>query len=109
MGMLVLTFVANVVAIQYAMGAVRSAVDRGARSGSAVDAPVGACQSEAVRTLRGPGGLLTGAVGESVRLSCHREGDTILARAEGRFGWWLGPFPEVVLTAEGRSVIEPPP
>ena len=107
--MLTLTFVANLVVIQYAMGAAQSAVDRGARGGSAVDGSLGACQADTNRTLRGGGGLLSGSAGDAIRLSCRVEGSTMVARAEGRFDWWLGPMPDVAFVVEGRSVIETRP
>jgi hypothetical protein len=107
--MLTLTFVANLVVIQYAMGAAQSAVDRGARAGSALDGSLGSCQAETTRSLRGQGGLLSGSAGDAVRPSCHVAGLAMVARAECRFDWWLGPVPAVEFIVEGRSVIETRP
>jgi len=105
--MTLLILVSNVVAIQYASGAVRTAVDEAARAGARLGGTPAECQSEADQVLRGRGGLLRGAMGDSIEVACTIDGSVMVASATGEFEWWIGGIPSMSVDIEGRSVIEP--
>lgn len=109
LAMLFLTMILNLVAIQYALGAVQTAVDDAARRGSALDGSIGLCVSDANRTLRGDSGLLTGRMGNGLSIRCAVSGDEMVATATGAFEWWVAGLPAFDFTVEGRSVLEPAP
>jgi hypothetical protein len=105
--MALLIMVTNAVAIQYAMGAVRTAVDEAARTGARLEGTPAECEEHAWNVLRGRGGLLRGTMGDSIVISCAAVGPVMVASATGEFEWWFGGAPGVVVDIVGRSVIEP--
>jgi len=107
--MLILAFAANLVAMQYAIGAGQAAVDRAARVGSAVGGSPGRCVDVIELTLRGEGGLLRGRLGEAVSGNCRIDGETMVATAAGPLAWWFGALPPAHIHVESRSVVEQPP
>ncbi len=107
MGLLVM--ITNVVAMQYARGAIRAAVDEGSRFGSVLGRDEVDCETRAMNMLRGEGGLLRGSIGDDVDVDCVVDGELLRATATGTFDWWaggIGPFP---YTIEGEAVIEEAP
>lgn len=105
--MSLLILVSNAVAIQYASGAVRTAVDEAARTGARLDGTPAECQSHAEDVLRGRGGLLRGTMGDSIVFRCAVTGPVMVASATGEFEWWFGGLPPIEVDIVGRSVIEP--
>lgn len=105
--MALLILVTNVIAFQYASGAVRTAVDEAARLGARLDGTVGQCEAHAAEVLRGPGGLLKGTMGDTIEFDCTIEGSVMVATASGQFEWWIGGVPSIDVDIQGRSVIEP--
>jgi hypothetical protein len=105
--MTLLIFVSNAVAIQYASGAVRTAVDEAARLGARLDGTTAECVDHAEEVLRGQGGLLRGTMGDSITFSCSIDGAVMVASATGEFEWWFGGVPTIAVDIQGRSVIEP--
>lgn len=84
--LLLLVLVANLTVNQYARGVIRDALSEGARAGAAAGAGPAECAARANDVMDG---LLRGPVGDGVGVSCRREGDLIVARAEGRLPSWL--------------------
>ena len=105
--MTLLIFVTNAVAIQYASGAVRTAVDEAARVGASLDGTPAECVEHAEEVLRGRGGLLRGTMGDAITFACTVDGPVMVARATGEFEWWFGGVPAIGVDIQGRSVIEP--
>lgn len=105
--MAILILLTNVVAFQYASGAVRTAVDEAARLGARLDGTEFECETHADDVLRGTGGLLRGTMGQDIEFDCQVEGAVMVARATGEFEWWIGGVPSIAVAIEGRSVIEP--
>jgi len=105
--MTLLIFVTNAVAIQYASGAVRTAVDEAARVGARLEGTTSECVDHAEEVLRGQGGLLRGTMGDSISFTCAVVGPVMVASATGEFEWWFGGVPSISVDIEGRSVIEP--
>jgi hypothetical protein len=89
--LMTLVWLANFVVYQYGRGAVRAAIDEGARAGTRVDASAAACQARAQEALDG---LFGGAMGRGITVSCIDTGDKVLARATGTFTSWMAPVPD---------------
>ena len=104
--MVLLALVANVVALQYGGGAVRAAVDEGARVGAFLDSDAARCEAHATAVLRGDGGLLRGRLGDSITIDCEPVGDVMRATATGSFEWWLGGLPDVTFTIVAEATLE---
>ena len=101
--------VVNLIAMQYGQGAVRTALDEGARYGAFLGNDGGDCEQRAEMVLRGDTGLLRGTLGDSITVTCGVVGDTMQATAIGSFDWWVGGLPAVEFTMVGVAVIEQPP
>lgn len=91
------------------MGAIQYAVDEGARAGSAFGGTVGACERAAHTTLRGRGGLLTGALGRGVTVQCSVAGDVVTASAAGTMRWLFEAIPPQSVRIESHAVVEATP
>ncbi len=88
LSLILLVLFANLLVDLYARGAVRDALDEGVRAA----APVGGGRTECEERAREVvDGLLHGALGHDVRVSCEADGVTTTARAEGTLPSWL-PF-----------------
>lgn len=107
LAMALLILLTNVIAIQYASGAVRTAVDEAARLGARLDGTIAECQSHGTDVLRGSSGLLQGTMGDSIQINCEIQGAEMVAIATGQFEWWIGGVPPIDVDIQGRSVIEP--
>ena len=107
LAMTLLVLLTNVIAFQYAFGAVRTAVDEAARLGARLDGTVAECESHANEVLRGETGLLQGIMGDGIEFSCTIQGPAMVATASGELEWWFGGVPPLTVDVEGRSVIEP--
>ena len=71
---------ANLIAYQYAIGAIRLSMDEGVRAQSRAEAPIGECEAVANESLDG---LLGGSMGAAVSISCFDNGVTVTAQASG--------------------------
>lgn len=89
----VFVWAANLVVFTYARGAVRAAVDDGARAG----ASGGDCVGAAAAVIAD---LLAGA-GQDVQLTCRVEGRAWVSRAEVVVRGWLPPVPDWAFAVEG--------
>jgi hypothetical protein len=106
-GMALILFVslANVVTMSFTRGAVRAAIEEGARVGARSDDPVTACEDRARAVL---GGLLGPSVRAGVTVRCSVEGvpPTVRARADARLvPWWPG-LPALAFATEASSARE---
>lgn len=110
LSLVLFTALANLVVFQYARGAVRAALDEGARAGARAVAPQAvaatACESRA-RSARD--GLVSGRLADGMRLSCTSEADVVAARAEVRLSGWLPLVPDWVFEASATAVREVAP
>jgi hypothetical protein len=88
LSMILLVLVANLLVDMYARGAIRDALDEGVRAAAPVGAELRDCEERANEVLDG---LLRGPLGDDVRVSCSRDGESVIARADGRLASWL-PF-----------------
>jgi hypothetical protein len=107
--MVLLLGVANLIAMQYGQGAIRTALDEGARYGAFLGNGSADCEQRAEHVLRGESGLLRGTLGDSIVVRCEAVGDVMQATATGSFDWWVGGLPAVDFTMVGESVVEVAP
>ena len=105
--MVVFAAVVNMVAVQYQRGAVRLAVDEGARHGAATARSAQDCERLVGSILHGEdSGLLRGALGEGIEIRCGISGAEMVAFASGSSQWWIGGLPNMDFAIEGRAVLE---
>lgn len=71
---------ANLIAYQYAIGAIRLSLDEGVRAQSRAEAFPGECQTVANDSLDG---LLGGSMGAGVTITCVDTGAVVTAQASG--------------------------
>ena len=88
--LMTLVWLANFIVFQYGRGAVRAAIDEGARTGSRVDASEATCEARAREVLDN---LLGGVMGTGVTITCRLDGGRMLAEARGTFASWAPPVP----------------
>ena len=88
LSLILLVLFANLLVDLYARGAVRDALDEGVRAAAPAGAGRHECEERAREVMDG---LLHGALGRDVRVSCEADGTTMAARAEGTLPSWL-PF-----------------
>jgi hypothetical protein len=101
--MLFLAGLLNLIAIQYAQGVVRAALDEGLRVGSAASASASECLAGIDRVMSD---LMSGPFGEGITYSCVQVGDELIATGEGRLQGWFPGFPTFDFEAEVRAVKE---
>lgn len=110
LSMLVLVVVANLVVFEYGRGAVRSAVDEGARQGARSPTPVAACMQQAQQALDDLlGAGRPGSMGAGVVLRCTQAGGSLVATARGTWRGWLAGVPAWTFTVTASAVVEPSP
>lgn len=93
---------ANLVVVQYGKGAVRSALEQGARVGTT--AGPAACEDTAHRVVES---LLGGRLSDGLSLSCTQTGGSIVAAASVTFESWTPLTPDFAFSVVSRSVVEP--
>jgi hypothetical protein len=81
----------NVIVYQYGRGAVRSAIDQAARTGSQASASEAACEQRARETLDV---ILGGPLGNDLTVTCQDDGRHVRATATGTFHGWLEIVPD---------------
>jgi hypothetical protein len=104
LSLLLLVLFANLLVDLYARGAIRDALDEGARAAAARGATIDECEARAAEVLTG---LLHGPIGDDVRVSCERDGASIVARADGSLPSWV-PYalPPWIVSFEARMRTE---
>jgi hypothetical protein len=86
LSLMVFVMLANFVVALYARGAIRAAVDEGARAGAPVDATNADCRRRGDDALNN---LLGGAMRSGVHLDCVDDLGTVRARADVTLRGWL--------------------
>ena len=102
LGLLLFVALANLVVIQYASGALKSALEQGARAGT-VTGPV-ACETTALTVVED---LLGGRMSDDLSIECFDVAGTLVARGAATFPSWTPLMPDFHLTLVSRAVIEP--
>lgn len=93
---------ANLVVVQYGRGAIRSALEQGARAGSI--GGIAVCEETAHSVVDD---LLGGRMSKDLTLSCSTEGAVVAASASVTFESWTPLTPDFSFSLTGRSVDEP--
>jgi hypothetical protein len=103
LAMVFFAVLANLVVMQYTLGAVTAALDEGARQGARSLGPVAACQVRVEATLD----AVTGRALEPATVaSCRIEGEWIVAEIDGSLHGWAPLVPSLAFTREARAPIE---
>ena len=107
MSLVVFVMLANFVVDLYARGAIRAAVDEGARAGAPIDASAGECRQRANDALDD---LVGGAMRSGVRVDCVEHAGTMRAQATVVLhGWLPGIVPDWSFVLTGTAVKEREP
>ena len=93
---------ANLVVVQYGRGALRSAVEQGARAGSVGGVVV--CEALGRQVIAD---LIGGRMSDEAELTCALDGTDLVASASATFDSWTPLTPDFGVTASARSVAEP--
>ena len=94
---------ANLVVVQYGRGAVRSALEQGARAG-AVSRSVERCEATAWEVVRQ---LLGGSMSNRLELRCSVGGTGIVASADAIFEAWVPLTPDFEVSLSSEAYLEP--
>lgn len=93
---------ANLVVVQYGRGAVRSALEQGARAGTTSGLAV--CEETASQVIED---LLGGRMSDGLTMSCELSDGSVVATASGSFESWTPLTPDFGFTLTSRAVAEP--
>ena len=93
---------ANLVVVQYGRGAVRSALEQGARAGST--SGVFACEATARQVIAD---LLGGRMSDGLTLGCAVEGPAMVASASVTFESWTPLTHDFAFHLTSTAVVEP--
>lgn len=93
---------ANLVVVQYGRGAVRSALEQGARAGT-TSGPA-ACEGTASQVIED---LLGGRMSDGLVMNCELSDGSVVATASGSFESWTPLTPGFGFTLTSRAVAEP--
>ncbi len=103
LSMLFLAGLLNLIAIQYAQGVVRAALDEGVRVGSAAPATESECL-DGIRQVMSD--LLSGPLGTNVEFACTVVAGQMVASANARFDGWFPGMPAINFSTDVRAVKE---
>lgn len=93
---------ANLVVVQYGRGAIRSALEQGARAGSISGAE--ACEATALNVVTQ---LLGGSMSDGVQVRCAVGGAGVSASATAEFRAWIPGVPDFEISIGTESYLEP--
>jgi len=102
LAMVMFVTLANLVVVQYGRGAIRSALEQGARAGSVGGPSV--CHETASIVVSD---LLGGAMSDGLTISCEAAAGAVIARAEANFQAWVPLMPSFHILLESRATEEP--
>ncbi|HJU81339.1 MAG TPA: hypothetical protein VJ796_06285 [Acidimicrobiia bacterium] len=103
MSMAFMALLLYLIALQYARGVLRSALDEGVRIG----APAAAQESDCVAAIdRVLADLMGGPLGQGVSFQCLFVDQRVVATAEGAFSGWFPGVPDVSFQLEVAGVKE---
>jgi len=94
---------ANLIVVEYGRGAIRSALDQGARVG-AITGAVSSCEERAAAVLDQ---ILGGEMGDSAEFRCDLVGDLVVARGEAIFPSWTPLTSDFVVELVAQATFEP--
>jgi hypothetical protein len=94
---------ANLIVMQYAAGAVRLAIDEGARRGAVAGSGAAECDQAVAGALSD---LLGGPYGEQVEIECVEEPGWMRVDATATFGGFVPPVPDVSFAFEAGAARE---
>ena len=103
LSMLFLAGLLNLIAIQYAHGVVRAALDEGVRVGSVARATERDCLEGIARVLED---LMSGPLGDDISFSCAEAGGDLVAAADANFAGWFPGMPSLKFSSEVRAIKE---
>ena len=104
LGMIMFLALANVVVVQYGRGALRSALDQGARV-AAVTGSVAGCEARVGEVLDQ---LLGGTMGDGVIAGCEISGGLAIASGTAVFPSWSPLSPDFQISMNASAVLERP-
>lgn len=93
----------NVLAVMYAKGVIRGALDDGVRAAAIVGGSRRDCEARIRDVL---GDLLAGEMGSAVRFGCAIRPASVEAQATARFPGWLPGIPSATVRIQARAVRE---
>jgi hypothetical protein len=93
---------ANLVVVQYGKGAIRSALEQGARAGTTAGA--NACEERSAQVVED---LLGGRMSDGLVLSCSVSGGSVVATASAVFESWTPLTPDFSFSLSSAAVVEP--
>ena len=103
MSMAFMALLMYLIALQYARGVVRSALDEGIR----VAAPAAASEADCVVAInRVLSDLMGGPLGQDLTVGCAFVGESVVADARGRFAGWFPGVPDVTFDMAVAGVKE---
>ena len=94
---------ANLIVVQYGRGAIRSALDQGARVG-AVTGALDGCEQRVEAVLSQ---ILGGEMGESAEVECTIDGDLVVAHGSAIFPSWTPFTSDFVVDLSAQATLEP--
>lgn len=102
LSLILFVMLANLVVVQYGRGAIRSALEQGARAGSVSGEH--ACREVALGVVDD---LLGGRMSDDVSISCQLVGAGIEASASARFETWVPLIPDYEFSLVSSAAVEP--
>ena len=93
----------NLIAIQYAQGVVRAALDEGVRMGTVAHGTERECMDGIRRVM---GDLLSGPLGANVEFACTVVAGRMVASADAEFDGWFPGMPSLNFSTDIRAVKE---
>jgi len=93
---------ANLVVVQYGRGAVRSALEQGARAGTTSGVDV--CEETAGEVIED---LLGGRMSDDLVMTCELSDDSVVVTASGSFESWTPLTPDFGFSLTSSAVVEP--
>ena len=101
--MLMVVGLVQVIAYQYATGAVQAALERGARAASVVGAGTPECEAALVNSLTE---VLGGHIAAGVTYGCEVEGEFVRTWATGAVPGWMSSATDLSFDLEARAWME---
>jgi hypothetical protein len=102
LGLVLFLLLANLVVVQYGRGAIRSALEQGARAG-ALSGSASECAARADEVI---GQLLGGRMSDGLEVACATTGTVMVASASGFFEPWTPMTPEFAIELESQALVE---
>lgn len=93
---------ANLMVVQYGRGAIRSALEQGARAAT-LTGVVADCEERAMEVV---GQLLGGRMSDRLELSCQVTGGRVVASASAVFQSWTFLTPDISVSMVSEAVLE---